>query len=37
MPWRRHLLPAKPSTRIPSLCRDIAERCSSCGALLVHT
>jgi len=28
-PWHRPVLPVKPSIRIPLLCRDIAERCSS--------
>jgi len=28
-PWRRPVLPVKPSIRIPLLGRDIAERCSS--------
>src|SRR5947209_17829293 len=30
-PWRRGLLPAKPSSRIPLPCRDIVERCNSRG------
>src|SRR5258707_7198446 len=33
--WRRGLLPAKPSGRIPSPCLDSAERCSSCGRPLI--
>src|SRR2546429_3578953 len=30
-PWRRGLLPVKPSSRIPLPCRDIVERCNSRG------
>jgi hypothetical protein len=29
--WRRRFSPAKPSIRIPLLCRDIVERCNSRG------